>query len=144
MQKISPNDIYEKIDNWKKEFYPVNVANVPVEQALDHSIKKWDGLTEENLAKHGLTAAEFKEYFPVSAETCALCFHYDGAGRNCSGCPLFHVRGETRCDEEMDDEEDSPFHRFSYISIHNPQPMIEGLRKAKKYEKESKGERSKN
>jgi hypothetical protein len=141
MKKISPNDIHEKIENWKKEFYPVNAADVPIEQALDHSIQKWNGLTEENLAKHGLTAAELKTYFPINSETCALCFHYDGAGRNCSECPLFLVRKETRCDEESDDDDElSPFHRFSYSREANPQPMIEWLGKAKKYEQESKGE----
>lgn len=37
------------LKTWKLEFYPVEASTVSKEDALDHSLRKWEGLTEENL-----------------------------------------------------------------------------------------------
>ena len=42
------------IESWKAEFYPVEAAEVSAEDALAHSLKKWQGLQEESLLKHSL------------------------------------------------------------------------------------------
>ncbi len=42
---------------WKAEFYPFTAEKCAAEfpeEALDHSIRKWEGLSPENLKKHGV------------------------------------------------------------------------------------------
>ena len=38
---------------WCEEFYSVDAKDVPKQEAVAHSLKKWIGLLPENLAKHG-------------------------------------------------------------------------------------------
>lgn len=42
------------LETWKEEFYKIPAEECIKEQALDHSITKWEGLRPENLQKHGL------------------------------------------------------------------------------------------
>lgn len=102
--------------SWKKEFYPVEATVVPIKDALAHSLKKWEGLLPDNLAKHGLmrddngyVICELDETsirLDISSATCALCQHYlreddesDFGDNECVTCPLAIARGGIRCDE---------------------------------------------
>lgn len=113
---------------WLKEFYPVPAHKVSAEDALDHSIKKWEGALEENLEKHGLDCPPMGFY----SDSCALCAHYYMATDNkpvCGGCPLFMVRGNVKCYVKRPCEEMSPFNEYNSFS--NPRPMLTWLKKAK-------------
>lgn len=79
------------MESWIAEFYPIaaNKVNTP-EAALEHSIKKWSGLTKENLQKHELYRVTrhigdecFDKVFHVGSDTCALCEVHDGECRKC-------------------------------------------------------------
>lgn len=137
------------LQSWKEEFYPVDAEDVPKEQAVAHSIRKWQGLLPENLAKHGVEwagehsdrlreIAETDDRFIVGASTCALCCHYDDRDNDnadpCVSCPLSRVRGDVECDAETDVEEkageSSPWRR----RISAPAVMIGWLVMAKEWE----------
>ncbi len=49
------------IATWKKEFYPP-ISKVTRANAIDHSLKKWIGLREENLKRHDLKLSNFTVY----------------------------------------------------------------------------------
>jgi hypothetical protein len=128
------------IESWKEEFYPVTakeIAEHGTEQELiEHSLKKWNGLTKENLEKHQLTKKFFSisdnkgKYFSADGGSCALCQKYDDI---CSDCPLSKVRDNIECSAETDEEEEngqrSPW--FEWTTNNNPEYMIYWLNKAK-------------
>lgn len=111
------------IKTWKAMFMPTP-ATAPrtARQALAHSLRKWRGLTWENLAKHGLTPTTVTR---PTADDCALCemFH------NCSGCPLFESRSRVQCDTKKTYEPVSPY--YAFIDYGDARPMIDALVQAK-------------
>jgi len=128
------------IQSWKEEFYPVEAKDVPKEQAIQHSIRKFEGLREENLEKHGVLDDHFVICnfgigdFTLGCSSCALCLLYLAKSQyveeKCQVCPLFQVRGGVSCDQERQDEDLSPWHnRFK-----NPEHMIMWLSLAQWYE----------
>lgn len=133
------------LESWKAEFYPIRAENVPKEDALEHSIRKWEGLRKENLEKHGLykdcTAiyeeSSFRSWY-ISSDSCALCHQYlnpngpfTSERDKCKECPLFKTNGNCRCDRSKTQSESL----FSSFTIHdNPEPMIEALKKAREYD----------
>lgn len=123
------------LETWKQEFYDVDAQDVAAERdmlkCLEHSIKKWNGLTEDNLEKHECfidtidgTAAvsDGWDYLYLDSESCSLCILstrisieqeiYD----DCSPCPL------KNCQKEY----------LEFSEDYNPMPMIELLQGAKK------------
>jgi len=130
------------LKTWKVEFYPVPADQVSKADALDHSIRKWEGLTKINLKKHGLIVdgTELSEHgnadsesFFVDAESCALCANYQhrtgvGVGWSCGECPLFLLRGGMCC-ESVGRELSSPFDKFD--ARNDPIPMLNLLKRAK-------------
>lgn len=120
------------VESWKREFYPVDATQVAKEDALAHSLKKWEGLMKENLERHGVELCyrgirdKDGEHFNVDKSTCALCFHHD-KGFGCPTCPLSIMRGRVRCD--LGAGEDNPYLCFLRK---NPLPMLRLLRKAMK------------
>lgn len=43
------------IKTWKEEFYPVKPRkSMTTKEAIEHSLRKWEGLRKSNLKKHGL------------------------------------------------------------------------------------------
>lgn len=109
---------------WMVEFYPTYASATLPDEAAAHSLRKWEGLTREALAKHGLVSAPIQP----SAENCALCQHFlqDEPGRHtCFECPVTKLRGFP-CDEATEIEIESPWHMWR--SERNPWPMIELLR----------------
>jgi hypothetical protein len=128
------------LETWKIEFYPVEAQDVPVKQALDHSIRKWEGLRRENLVRHechargGVFCSPYvasgdDDKLEIDADTCALCTHHY-TERNCPSCPLSLVRGGVRCDRVMDDEAPHPYAAF--LDLKDPEPMLKWLYAAKK------------
>lgn len=121
------------LESWKKEFYPVNAYEAigSENDAIQHSCLKWRGLREENLNKHKVVLRGKRVYdddnddkfFPIDAETCALCQFVgkskDGS-QNCYECPIYSVLGRS-CDYDSY----SPYLDFLYTG--NPEPMIKVL-----------------
>jgi len=117
--------------SWIKEYYSVPAALVAEDAALEHSLQKWIGLTQENLAKHGIKNPPIA----VDSETCALCHHY--ITDDCFKCPLAQSRNGTPCDSATDDEEVSPYR--AYRREGGPEEMIRALYKAIAYVENKKG-----
>lgn len=99
------------LETWIKEFYPVSIHDIKSdEDAIKHSIKKWEGLQPENLVKHEVMLSGWQgaylinskdnevdffeiniDIFQISSTTCALCYlHIDN---DCVTCPLFKKMG---------------------------------------------------
>lgn len=122
---------------WKKEFYPTPAYRVSKAKAVEHSLKKWGGLTKKELNKHGLKRTnsdiwEDKNSFPISTDTCALCKHYLDTENGCPRCPLTIVRGGVQCDVNIPSERGE--HAYGEFEKNgNPMPMISWLKVAKAY-----------
>ena len=43
------------IESWKAEFYPTPADEASKDQAIAHSLRKWEGLRKENLDRHELS-----------------------------------------------------------------------------------------
>lgn len=119
------------LETWKKEFYPVDAKNVSEDEAIRHSLRKWRGLTKENLEKHdlekiGKTILEkaIVDKFHVDGYTCSLCNFY--VDDRCTDCPLYKLRSSTPCDIGSL----SPYR--IWVENDDPQPMIALLEQAAK------------
>lgn len=130
------------LKEWCQEFYPRPAADVPESEALDHSIRKWEGLQLDNLLRHDVEVGyrqgliyswgRSRQALRINCESCALCHHYDPEGaEDCSRCPLFLARGKVRCDKTRHDEVISPFQ--AWIVDDDPKPMLAELNYAKDY-----------
>lgn len=82
------------IKTWKEEFYPRSAASrMSNKAAIEHSIKKWEGLLPENLKKHGVVLDRCGDIhddevkFEISDLSCALCQKY--FWECCIKCPLY-------------------------------------------------------
>lgn len=129
------------IKTWMAEFYPVT-AEVAVRRGDDpvtHSLRKWRGLTDDNLAKHNLvrvncriqpqTPGSFAVAFAVDDTTCALCvahLYRDTGG--CNGCPLYALRDSLPCDVPASRGGLSPYTHYTLGG--DPAPMIALLEQA--------------
>lgn len=132
------------LETWKQEFYPVSAEEAVVDAitAVDHSIKKWEGLRPNTLANHQICTSasnrrigeftslhDIDSHFIIAAETCALCvlneYRCDGKYYGCDMCPIVEVTGRP-CDGSFyddDDEEDvSPWN--IWLLTADPEPMI--------------------
>lgn len=121
-------------ETWREEYYPVPACDVPKEQAVAHSLRKWEGLRPEALAKHGikLYAQNVGGMLSIASGSCALCHHYCRGG-SCESCPLAIARAENDgspvdCDKSRFDEDRSPWATGAY-GPQNPEPMIAWLKK---------------
>lgn len=120
---------------WKKEFYPVDAAHPMTErQAIQHSLKKWEGLLKINLKKHkmediGSFVSDSKGYyFEVDSSTCSLCEKYFHKVGTCEGCPLYKSLGSRKCHSWL--TLNSPY--SEWLNNGDPKPMIRALRKTLK------------
>ena len=123
------------IESWNAEFYPIPADEVPVDQAIAHSLRKWEGLRKENLDRHKLSQigrrieSRSGRQFWVNEGSCALCHHYLSDGDvSCDNCPLSIARGGFPCDRSLPDESEAPWHEFEEEG--NPGPMIFWLKAA--------------
>lgn len=134
------------MQSWKEQYYPVPARDVSAEDALDHSILKWSGLTTKALEEHKVFLSSNKilqahgpqdtDCIRIDSFSCALCehFNYHHDLGKCGNCPLTKVRG-LPCDEAPSDEAigTTPWFKFKVGS--DPQPMIDLLNKAKEAQK---------
>lgn len=91
------------IETWKAEFYPTNPRKRMTKlEAIEHSLKKYEGTTKNAMAKHkvmmagGMTLEDDNlDSFSFDAETCALCVKYmdRNYGDSCYKCPLKMAAG---------------------------------------------------
>ena len=132
----------------KEAFTPTNKL-----AAVEHSLKKWEGLRPEVLAKHGLTldrnnnvndVNNVNDLLNIDSTTCALCalvLHReaeDEHGYECDSCPLAEARGGYACDcstpdeiEDNDDGDDEYVSPWDMWQCHgDPEPMIAALKAA--------------
>lgn len=113
--------------SWKKEFYgkPASKVKTPKEAIL-HSIRKWEGLSKKNIAKHGA-------YMEPAASSCAMCRIYVNYDKwdSCEECPLYIVRNGLSCDSPTPREILSPFNKF--YKDRDARPMQSLLKRAFKY-----------
>lgn len=127
------------LESWKEEFYPeeaVEAAKRGDSAAVEHSLRKWMGLSPANLEKHGMVASKawshiveqenYERVFRTHAGTCALCELHAPYG--CEDCPLTKARGVT-CGDKLEDEVRSPWSEWTHNR--NPEPMIHWLTLAK-------------
>lgn len=113
--------------SWKEEFYPIPADQCAPEDALSHSIRKWEGLREKNIKKHGLYTPPIE----VDYSTCALCWYWldNGNDSQCDGCPLPKLTRRRVCNGRQ----------YGAWEMHsNPEPMIALLKKARHKEKQFK------
>lgn len=145
------------LSTWKKEFYPETaekfsrkrrMVSVAIE-AIEHSIRKWEGLRKRNLKKHQVErghsfpnsvlvdARPFSSGLPVNASTCSLCQYskpYPGGVTDCEFCPLAHSRQGVSCSFPLlSIESVSPW--SAWVVNSDPLPMIKALKKALRYQK---------
>ena len=87
------------LESWKAEYLAIDVEDCSEEDALKHSLIKWSGLQEANLAEHKvrldnilLIEDDPYEYLLIDGTNCALCYHYfmteDEDKGSCAKCPL--------------------------------------------------------
>ena len=124
------------LETWREEFYPVEPSKkMTKRQAVEHSLKKWQGLSKGNLNKHKV----YKEYsyikyenddFRIDGFSCALCYKYLdyslSSPDDCKKCPLFKTLGHP-CDKDMNlNVVGSPYNIWRNTG--NPRPMIKALK----------------
>lgn len=91
------------IETWKKEFYPTDpIKRMREKDAILHSIRKWEGLTKENLERHDVYIHnahlddDYGYSFEICSNTCSLCVKYLTRHLtliNCYKCPLYKKLG---------------------------------------------------
>lgn len=119
------------INSWKKEFYQGRIRDAAKDPltAVDHSLRKWEGLKSANVAKHGLVAWDgalknpsSNATFYIDNDSCALC---QMSADDCRKCPIVLATDKT-CDGT-----DSPF--ADWLCGSNPTRMIKVLKSARRY-----------
>lgn len=132
------------LKTWKKEFYPKNPSKRMTKlEAVQHSLRKWQGITEKNLGKHNvwgnttLYDGESDDELDLDAKSCALCVKYYPKEESildnlpCVGCPLFQALGH-RCDVGENSWGNIKFPFSYYVVNGDSQPMIRALKKTLK------------
>jgi hypothetical protein len=126
------------LKTWVAEFYPVDTKDVPMDEAVAHSLKKWEGLSKKNMKKHSVWKVDQKitdracHSLSISDITCALCVHFKEDF--CLGCPLKRHLGQVCCGMS-----DNPYGAWLYDA--DPWPMIRALRATLKKEQNLCGSR---
>jgi len=117
---------------WKALYYPVPASEVSPQDALAHSIRKWEGLAPEILEQHGITldgglkGETGEPRFYINDKSCALCECYiqhdveEESEKQCTPCPLYQYLGLS-CDRLSS----GPF--AVWITEHDPKPMLTAL-----------------
>jgi hypothetical protein len=126
--------------SWKKEFYPITAKKASEKsevEAIEHSLKKWQGLTEENLEKHGLKkwglaikGIGTDQYLDIDDTSCALCEKYYNENVNeeiddpCIKCPIY-LSSKHTCHKQYG----------TYVGLSDPAQMIELLKETLEWSK---------
>lgn len=117
------------IKTWKKEFYPKSATSrMSKKAAIEHSIKKWEGLLPDNLKKHDVifdrygNVHDYEIKFEISDQSCALCQKY--MHKCCAKCPLYEKLG-FECGKGEIEAGDG---WVSYMEEGSPELMLKNLR----------------
>lgn len=135
------------LQTWKAEFYPVSAqSDVARADPVAHSLRKWRGLTPENLARHGVwrvgscAIGDDTVTMAIDETTCSLCVWYgehDELCRySCRLCTLYATRG-CFCYMPRADEGLSPWRAWTHNG--DPLPMIQALEAAQEMERGANG-----
>lgn len=125
----------------EKEFYSTTPSKrMSTLKAIEHSLKKWKGLTKANLKKHNIIhndnsyiLIDTNESFYIMDDTCSLCIKFRSIyfstqiNHECKKCPLYKINNKA-CYENIDNV--YPYSEF--LKNSNPIPMINLLKKALK------------
>lgn len=119
------------IKSWMDEFYPEIVSGVERTnlEALKHSLRKWEGLTTENMERHDVSIRKLEDGgrgLYIDSSSCALCYKH--MYLYCTACPIYKSNGVGCQDGVVKDT----FVRSEWgiwSDDRNPQPMIDLLRK---------------
>ncbi len=137
------------IESWKREFYSIKAkefaANHTQEECLDHCIKKWEGLSKENVERHWLKidgrkiVDESGEDFHPVASNCSLCVKSSISEEDacCNKCIIKQTMGQT-CSEKNRIGSDSLDPWRSWTKQENPKLMQELLAETKRKLEEKK------
>jgi len=131
------------LKTWLVKYYPSPATReMTWLQAVEHSIVKWQGLSQAVLARHGLRQSTCvlvddaaDETFEVSSDSCALCHKTDVASTyevgsdSCKGCPLYEVRGNVACAAPIADDS-APYQ--AWVFGNDSKPMLKWLRRTRK------------
>lgn len=141
------------LKDWKNLYYSVDArtyrpmpgrAPTRVQQllAVNHSIKKWLGLSKLALANlflrlDGRRLCEdynFYTGFSISANNCALCHQFVLVNKDCNGCPLAEARWGRPCDrlglyDLVRLRVRSPY--IEFLKNGNTKPMLDDLLKTR-------------
>lgn len=131
-------------ESWMDEFYPEIVSGVKRTnlEALNHSLKKWEGLTTENMERHDVSIRKLEDGgrgLYIDSSSCALCYKHMWVSK-CRTCPIYKSNGVGCADGVIEDT-----YVYSewgaWSNDGNPQPMIDLLRKlVVEYSEDNKGE----
>lgn len=122
------------LKKWGKKFFsvPAKEAATDIRSALQHSLKKWTGLSKHNLKKYKLfhrlgvpviTSNKFNECW-IDDHSCAMCQLYL-AKNKCNECPIYKSNGNAPCGED-----DTPYTKW--VDTGKAKPMIKALKNALK------------
>lgn len=133
------------LEAWKEKYYPQEASATSKEEALDHSIRKWEGLYPSILKEYGLVKCDDSIYeieqpsinIHIDSDTCALCYHFQGDPHDCTECPLAISRNGVRCDRLMNGECISPYAKF--LNKNDPTNMLHALKLAKTLQESQNG-----
>jgi hypothetical protein len=146
-----PAPTVRTLESWKKRYYPIAAKDCPEEDALEHSIQKWEGLRQGVLQEYGLhrdasglsltVADSLGNKLAINDQTCALCYHYTENNEeiDCLRCPLRAEKVRRRQDPDAfaDDTLSCDREYSIWAAISNPIPMIELLRAAAEWDGEA-------
>lgn len=138
-------------ETWRAKYYPKpasafveegNPEFLDMKGALEHSLRKWEGLREGNMEEECVDAVSTGIYedatgavvVRVTMEYCALCLvaeHINGEcnATMCGHCPIHKALGMA-CDD-LHSGDISPWHTF--LHSRDPEPMIDALIKARDF-----------
>lgn len=129
------------IKTWIDEYYPAEADALEKSGAsdlelVDHALKKWPGLSTENLERHDLRCGENRiwgsdgKLFVVDFSTCALCQRFEDSEDSCPECPVTTATGKP-CYDCSGESEYDPF--SDWIVTGDVEPMLEALRWARRW-----------
>lgn len=136
------------LTTWKEEFYPIpaDKAEGDVLTAVDHSLKKWEGLRADNMKRHGCYAAgswisddpldvSDDGTMLLNSATCALCKYKNSLNDDggCNKCPITLATGRPCDDLYADDDEAAVIPWDEWTARQNPEPMIAVLETTRKW-----------
>lgn len=143
-------------EGWKEKYYPKPANETTPEEALDHSLRKWEGALPENAEEFGLSFtrgtmidgkadwSRAADLLTFDSESCSLCRHHvlpkeirGSLANRCDTCPITIYKNATG---DYYYEEDQPCNPEYDNAVYDGylDEMVELLRNVKAYMEENK------